>query len=75
MKEIDIEKLMKLIDTNYKLLTILVFASAVMRELMNEIGMRLDQTEEYRNESYDWVFTAIENLIYLDKPIPPMPER
>lgn len=72
MKEADIEKLVQM---NQRLLLVLGYGTAVMGELMREVGMRLDPTEEYKSEGYGWFLQAIENLVYLDKPLPPMPDR
>lgn len=72
MKEIDIEKL---VHMNQRLLFILGYGTSVMSELMKEVGMRLNPTEEYKNDGYGWFLQAIENIVYLDKPLPPMPEK
>jgi len=58
---------------NQRLLLVLGYGTAIMSELMREVGMRLNPTEEYKNEGYAWFLKCIENLVYLDKPLPPMP--
>lgn len=67
------EEIQKLIHMNQRLLLVLGYGSAIMCELMKEIGMRLDPIEEYKNEGYDWFIQAIDNLVYLNKPLPKMP--
>lgn len=67
------DQIEKLIHMKERLLLVLGYSAAVMCELMVEIGKRLNANEEYKNEKYQWVFDAIENLVYLEKPLPPMP--
>jgi hypothetical protein len=64
MKELDINKL---IDMNSRLLLVLGYGTAVMLEL----GKFLP---EEKKEGLYWFVQAMENLVYLDKPLPPMPE-
>ncbi len=63
-KELDIQAL---IDTNYRVLTLLGIAVSFV--------MDYKKLETYHDQSdkCDWFLQAIENVVYLNKPLPPMP--
>lgn len=63
-KELDIQAL---IDTNYRVLTLLGIATSFI--------MDLKKLEAYHDQSEkcDWFIQAIENVVYLNKPLPKMP--
>jgi hypothetical protein len=65
------EEIEKIIHMNQRLLLILGYGSAVMMDLMDHI--KPEATGIYKNEGYAWFMQAIENLVYLDKSLPPMP--
>ncbi len=63
MKELDVDAL---INMNSRLLLVLGYGTAVMIEL----GKYLP---ENKKDGLYWFIQAMENLVYLDKPLPPMP--
>lgn len=63
MKQEDIDKL---ISMNERLLLILGFSSCVMLELGKFVPHE-------KIDGISWVLEAIENVVYLDKPLPPFP--
>jgi hypothetical protein len=65
MKEIDIEQL---INMNYRVLTLLGMATSIIMDYKN--------LSAYHDNSAkcNWFMDAITNVVYLNKPIPPMPE-
>jgi hypothetical protein len=58
----------KIIDMNNRLCLVLGYATAIISELA--VGM-----PENRKDGYHWMMGAIENLLYLDKPLPPMRKK
>lgn len=60
------EHLEYLTHMNQRLNLVLGYAMAVVYEY----GKQLSNDKK---ERYDWLCNSIENLIYLDKPLPPMP--
>ena len=62
MKEIEIEKI---VQTNQRLLLILGYAVGFIQNV--PLSTSKDQLQ------YEWLIKAIENGVYLDKPLPPMP--
>lgn len=56
----------KLIQMNQRLLLVMGYATSVILELGKHIP------EEKKDGVY-WVIEAIENIVYLDKPLPPIP--
>ena len=63
MNEIEIEKI---IHMNQRLLLILGYAMGFVMPY----GKKLSGDDK---EKYQWLVKAVENLVYLDKPLPPMP--
>ena len=63
-KENDI--LNKMYEMNSRLLLVLGYGAAIMSELG-------DVLPENKKEGIYWYLQAMENLVYLDKPLPPMP--
>lgn len=63
MKELDIDKL---IQTNNRLLLVLGYGSAVMIELDKYLP-------HDKKAGMYWFLQAMENIVYTDKPLPPMP--
>lgn len=57
----------RLIQMNQRLLLVMGYATSVILELGKYVP------EEKKHGVY-WVVEAIENIVYLDKPLPPMPE-
>lgn len=60
------ENLEKLIQMNQRLLLVMGYATSVLLELIK------DAPESEKLGAY-WVIESIENIVYLDKPLPPMP--
>lgn len=60
------ENIKHLLDMNARLLLVMGYATSVLLELGQYV------TEEKKQGLY-WVIEAIENIVYLDKPLPPMP--
>lgn len=60
------ENVDKLIQMNQRLLLVMGYTTSVLIEL----GKLLP--EEKKQEIY-WIIESIENIVYLDKPLPPMP--
>ncbi len=56
----------KLIQINYRLLLVMGYAASVILELGKHVP-------EQNKEGINWVIEAIENIVYLDKPLLPMP--
>jgi hypothetical protein len=56
----------KLIQMNQRLSLVIGYATSVIIELGKHMP------EEKKQGMY-WVIEAVENIIYLDKPLPPMP--
>lgn len=56
----------KLIQMNQRLLLVMGYATSVILELGKCVP-------EEKKEGIYWVIEAIENIFYLDKPLPPMP--
>ena len=59
------ESIQNLIDTNYRLLTLLGFATALIFEHKNMSGI---STKSYKQ--CEWFIQAINNVVYLKKPLP-----
>ena len=51
---------------NQRLLLVMGYATSVILELGRYVP-------EERKQGVYWVIEAIENIVYLDKPLPPMP--
>jgi hypothetical protein len=64
MKEIDIQEL---INVNYRILTLLGIATSMIMDYKN--------LEAYHDnsEKCDWFVTAIQAIVYENKPLPQMP--
>lgn len=62
------ETISELINFNSKICTLLGMTSA----LLFEIKHNLPQSEHWK---FEWIDDAIQNVIYLKKPIPPMPRK
>ena len=60
MKKLEIEKV---IQMNERLLLVLGYA----------MGFIFTNDADSKDPRYIWLITAIENLVYLDKPLPKMP--
>jgi hypothetical protein len=65
-KEVKISQREKLIHMNQRLNLILGYSMGFI------VPYKKLFTDE-DNQKYKWLLKAIENLIYLDKPLPPMP--
>ncbi len=63
MNEYNIDKL---IQMNQRLLLVMGYATSVILELGKHMP-------EEKKQGIYWVIEAIENIVYLDKPLPPMP--
>jgi hypothetical protein len=67
-KELDIQEL---INMNYRVLTILGYGMAVMFKMNDVIE---DFTgRKYDHQGFEWYKKAIEDVVYRNKPLPPMP--
>ena len=62
----NVDNVDKLIQMNQRLLLVMGYATSVILELGKHVP------EESKLGVY-WVIEAIENIVYLDKPLPPMP--
>ena len=62
------EEIKRITHLNERLLLVMGFATSVIMELGK-------YAPEERKEGVYWVIEAVENLVYLDKPLPPFPER
>jgi len=62
------EEIKRITHLNERLLLVMGFATSVIMELGRYVP-------EEKKEGVYWVIEAIENLVYLDKPLPPMPTR
>lgn len=60
------ENIDKLIQMNQRLLLVMGYAMSVLLELKKCLP-------EERKKGLYWVAEAVENIVYLDKPLPPMP--
>lgn len=60
------ESIEKLIHTNQKLLLMMGFATSLILEL------QIHSTGKNR-DNIRWLMEAIENVVYKDEPLPPMP--
>lgn len=56
----------RLIQMNARLLLVMGYATSVILEISNRIP-------EDKKQGVYWVIEAMENIVYLDKPLPPMP--
>jgi len=56
----------KLIQMNQRLLLVMGYATSAILELGHLVP-------EEKKQGIYWVIEAIENIVYLDKPLPPMP--
>lgn len=65
MTDEEILKLAKLVQMNQTLLYILGYATSFASEL------KLKTAED--KKKYRWLMDAIDNVVYLDKPLPPKP--
>jgi hypothetical protein len=64
-QEMTDESIQHLIDTNYRLLTLLGFATSLIVEMKNFLG---DETRSYKQ--CEWFLKALNNVVYLKKPLP-----
>jgi len=62
------EEIKRITHMNERLLLVMGFATSIIMELGKYVP-------EERKEGVYWVIEAVENLVYLDKPLPPFPER
>lgn len=62
------EEIKRITHLNERLLLVMGFATSVIMELGRYVP-------EEKKEGVYWVIESIENLVYLDKPLPPFPER
>ncbi len=70
MKSINDKDVKHLIDMNARLLLLLGYSTATIFGIIKDYRIILSQSD---NEKYKWLKDSIENLIYLDKPLPPCP--
>ncbi len=63
MTEANIDKIMLM---NQRLLLVMGYATSVILDLHHHIPIE-------KKEGCYWVVDAMENIVYLDKPLPPMP--
>ncbi len=59
------DEIKQLTHLNQRLLLLIGYASGFICQVERKTA---DDEKKYR-----WLMTAIENLVYLDKPLPPMP--
>lgn len=62
------EEIEKLVHMNQRLFLLLGYGSSFIHEFKEKIC-----NNERGKKQYDWYMKAIENLVYLDKPLPPAP--
>jgi hypothetical protein len=64
MKEINVQDL---INVNYRLLVLLGYAASIV--------MSYEKLEAYHDDSEKckWFFDSLQNVVYENKPLPPMP--
>lgn len=62
------ENIEKLIQMNQRLLLVMGYATSIIVHLRQYIPIEDDHPVA-------WFIQAMENIVYLDKPFPPMPER
>lgn len=62
------ENIQQIIDVNYRVLLLLGYAAS--------IAMDYKRLEAYHDNTYkcDWLFDAIQKVVYENKPIPKFPE-
>lgn len=63
------EELLRLVDSQTRLLLILGFAKSVILELSQTCP------DPKLRENIRWILKAIDGVVYQDKPLPPFPER
>jgi hypothetical protein len=56
----------RLIEVNSRLLFIMGYATSILLEMEQFIPVE-------NKKALSWVIEAIENIVYLNKPLPPMP--
>lgn len=61
------EQIENLVLMNMRLLLIMGYGSSAMIELSQYLS-------EEKKAGINWFLTAIENVVYLNKPLPPMPK-
>lgn len=61
------EYLQKILNMNYRVLTLLGMMTALLVEWKN----RMPRSEYYK---FDWFMQALNDVVYNNKPIPPIPE-
>lgn len=64
MKEIDVQEL---INMNYRVITLLGMATSIVMDYKNL------ETYHDQSEKCNWFIQAINDVIYFNKPIPPLP--
>lgn len=62
------EEIKRITHMNERLLLVMGFATSVLLELDKYVP-------EEEKEGLYWIIDAVENLVYLDKPLPSLPER
>lgn len=64
MKEIDVQEL---INMNFRILTLLGFAASIVHDYK--------ELEAYhdKSEKCDWFMSALQAVVYENKPLPPLP--
>lgn len=60
------DNIASLIQMNQRLLLVMGYATSVILELGKFVP-------EEKKQGVYWVIEAIENIVYLEKPLPPMP--
>lgn len=61
------DQLEKIINMNYRVLTLLGIMTAVMMDFKN----RQPECEQHK---FDWLLNALNDVVYFNKPIPPFPQ-
>jgi hypothetical protein len=68
MNDFTKEEIKRINHLNERLLLVMGVATSVIMELGKYVPVE-------KKDGIYWVIEAIENLVYLDKPLPPFPER
>jgi hypothetical protein len=61
------EEIKRIINMNQRILLVM----GVITSVILEVGKYVP---EEKKEGIYWIIDAVENLVYLDKPLPPLPE-
>lgn len=62
------EKIQEIIDMKNRLLLVLGYGAAIMFELRHYLP-------QDKKDGLNWYLEAINNIVYMDKPLPPMPNK